>query len=561
MQNYVFFPDSQETQKSVPFGQCEMADRIPCLPCARYIELDVKLAPSRTFLDRLLALQSDNKADTRRLHAPVINRMPAEIVARIFSWCIADYWTEPWTDPIKRASFLNPLTLGAICWSWRQIAWSTPRLWTYIKCKFGPDEKPSSSHLEISREWLSRSGEMPLAISIKLGTQEHDANRDEYEFSEQMKQDFGPFIDIFNEYSHRWQCLSISCPPELLASFTGNPLGSPILEHIGVTPDDFDGNNFYDDEDNQFKLQAGPPQPTFAVILDLSLKTLVISYIHVTQVIARGLRELDCLELILLAPMLERLVLVDAWYSFKTNPNVVSESIIHDRLRDIEIRHQRDEPSQPFMRKLFKTLVVPNLKELCLKMLHGHLFCDSLIYLLDRSSCSLKTFIVNDAIYDDNSMIQLLQSRPSIENLELLPSNGCDHPPEEFLGLFARTKDGTDGTSLQLDFLPNLKRFKYSVSEPNQIPWQFLADIYGPPTIRQRRPLGELTMVYRERNLGHFMDIEKTLTHSDIGKNVLLRLLELEAANISLYLSKRIRRKDLLDLLQEELAVKCAVYE
>ncbi|KAF8958474.1 hypothetical protein BDZ97DRAFT_1442261 [Flammula alnicola] len=56
-------------------------------------------------------------------HDPFTHYLPVEIASRIFTFYVDDSW------PTKKYA---PLLLAAVCKAWREIAFSTPRIWTSI---------------------------------------------------------------------------------------------------------------------------------------------------------------------------------------------------------------------------------------------------------------------------------------------------------------------------------------------------------------------------------------------------------------------------------------------
>lgn len=86
---------------------------------------------------------------------------------------------------------MSPLTFGAVCSSWRQIAWLTPTLWTSVQPNLN---QAADFHAALIEEWLLGSMGRPLAISATRDVD--DASSD------------GASIDIIGviaRYSQQWQ--------------------------------------------------------------------------------------------------------------------------------------------------------------------------------------------------------------------------------------------------------------------------------------------------------------------------------------------------------------------
>ncbi|KAJ7279589.1 hypothetical protein C8J57DRAFT_1570431 [Mycena rebaudengoi] len=119
---------------------------------ARISELDGRVLD----LERALALARLERQELFETHlAPYtypILTLPSEITSEIFLHFIPVYPERP--DPRRIES---PTRLGQICRSWREIAFSTPRLWRAIKLDL--DQTPSTHilQLDILSTWLVRS--------------------------------------------------------------------------------------------------------------------------------------------------------------------------------------------------------------------------------------------------------------------------------------------------------------------------------------------------------------------------------------------------------------------
>jgi hypothetical protein len=110
------------------------------------------------------------------------------------------------------------LTLGAVCKKWREIAWATPELWTFLRMSDVPESDCSSFSLqvELAKEWLGRAANLPLSISLKNLGQKHS-------LKPISNPHVGTLITILNSYSRRWKCLDICVPKMYLSLFHNLP--------------------------------------------------------------------------------------------------------------------------------------------------------------------------------------------------------------------------------------------------------------------------------------------------------------------------------------------------
>ncbi|KAF5347267.1 hypothetical protein D9756_009980 [Leucocoprinus leucothites] len=135
--------------------------------------------------------------DYRKELLSPFNRLPPDILREIFYYCL----------PISRNTTMSidepPLSLGRVCKRWRHIVYSTPQLWTTLHIVAVPLSSLTSSRrdkalLDAIASWLSRSGVLPLSISMYHDVPSHSGDR-------VMHQEVQPYLDIIARQSHRWK--------------------------------------------------------------------------------------------------------------------------------------------------------------------------------------------------------------------------------------------------------------------------------------------------------------------------------------------------------------------
>ncbi|KAJ7058474.1 hypothetical protein C8F01DRAFT_291805 [Mycena amicta] len=141
-------------------------------PSAQLLEFDTKIAQLQKSIDSLIAQRSEVAsfvAEHKALLAP-IRRLPMEVLQAIFVACLP---TERHAAMVAEDA---PILLMQICNSWRQVALSTPRLYTrfHVDAVYteNPDYYPEMiAHLfqwrlSTMKLWISRSRSLPLSISL-----------------------------------------------------------------------------------------------------------------------------------------------------------------------------------------------------------------------------------------------------------------------------------------------------------------------------------------------------------------------------------------------------------
>ncbi|KAJ7128536.1 hypothetical protein C8R44DRAFT_778146 [Mycena epipterygia] len=118
--------------------------------------------------------------------------LPNEIVSEIFFQSL---------DPSDRLSSgpASPLFLGHICRDWRDIALSTPALWTAIELHLD-SPRPREHQLELLKIWLNRSRDCPLSVAIYQG------------LAAGTRASARPFIEAISPHCRRCHTLNLVIP-------------------------------------------------------------------------------------------------------------------------------------------------------------------------------------------------------------------------------------------------------------------------------------------------------------------------------------------------------------
>ncbi|KAJ7741390.1 hypothetical protein B0H16DRAFT_1565632 [Mycena metata] len=166
------------TDEEVPEIKALLVD-----PAHRLKHLNHEIAELQKALDTLaeerdsvIAYMDGHKA----LISPV-RRLPLDIIQEIFIACIPTYRN------CVMSALEAPILLGRICSSWRTIAYSTPRLWArlHIVEPFSyalehpgqiASETKAAQRFAATKEWLGRSGQCPLSISLHNGPDHRSHN-------------------------------------------------------------------------------------------------------------------------------------------------------------------------------------------------------------------------------------------------------------------------------------------------------------------------------------------------------------------------------------------------
>jgi hypothetical protein len=368
-------------------------------------------------------------------HDPLMNKFPPEIVSHIFM-----QYSLPSARVDRRYNWTSPLYLGAVCQKWRQLAWTTPELWTSLY--IGSHNRDRA---QLVLEWLERSASLPL--TIRLGTYgEDDADHE--------------VINNLNKHSARWHDMYFDLPASCLHHLSGlsqeNILRRLVLSHrASFYPD---GSRF-----SIFSMKS-KPSPTDLTLISVGLPYVDIIWNNLTVASVNDIGVDDCLELIRRAPLLETLRLEAINPSSDVFP-IPSTRIVHPHLHALELLGIKEE-----------TVVTSILDLLCLPSLEQWIHdrspspLDNMKSFVRCSSFCLKIFKINIDRVRSHQFTPFLSHLSSLEFLELRSIN---RPPTEelfsWLCAFAQSPL----------FLPHLQFLEFSCS--CYFPWEFLPQIFTQP--------------------------------------------------------------------------------
>lgn len=510
------------------YENCKISDGQPCISCEQYVEFEKQVIALKMSFFQQLEKMRDQQRQLRtvinRGHDPLVRSFPSEIMASIFK-CHVDSQNLVEKSCQQVYNSCAPLALGAVCQSWRRIAWSSPQLWTHIS--INPRGYEDWTCLEVSQECLSRSGQLPLSIEVSL--YHPDINH-------QLHNRQGIFrrvIALINQYSSRWQELRVICRAEILPLFCGDSqLGAPIIRKI-LLEYPFDTYNRVED-DVKFRIEGLKPRPTHVLLSNFGFKCLVIDWLRVTNVQFHKTKiTLDHLfELLQQAPELTNCQLPcisDSERSFRYPMDEVP--IVHHKLRSLEIgKYQGKELGLFFSFPQLTHLTIEHINDPESKVL-----LNCIVPLVERSSCQVTFLRLHNVLCDRESLVGLLRTTPSLHELEL---SICRASLDLLQFLADTSVVRPSGTNACRDpFLPNLQSIHYSDIRPvwDAAFWALIPTIPGSPSDvhnPQRRPLNKIDFVCRQARWSD----PKPQSMVCKDRNVVLRLIELSKLGVSFHL-------------------------
>ena len=298
-------------------------------------------------------------------------RLPPEIMSEIFILCtpvtrrnLDDFGFEWYI------STPSPLSLTWVCRSWRSIAQSTPALWTSLRIYIPYRNIPQC--IQVIREWISRSGQLPLSIQV------HRNPVVPFNWLDPLVDDL---FNLVRSCSHRWESLEITLEAELLPRFCDSISGPSILKTLILVPPRGYAGGFR----KPFNTGASFSSPIYVSLSSSTVWPLGICWDNVTHFAARRMDAGQALEILRLAPRLQEFTLSGLWRA--NDGDLPSSPVLHTRLETLHVYLTLHSVSHQIM----ENITLPSLKHLnCM----GHqLSAGSIINFLDRSGYSLKKFL------------------------------------------------------------------------------------------------------------------------------------------------------------------------
>ncbi|PPQ95619.1 hypothetical protein CVT26_008648 [Gymnopilus dilepis] len=445
----------------------------------------------------------------------LFDTLPVEIISIVFIFYVHHE---------KKRSH-SPLILGRICRRWRQVAWSTPDLWTALA--ISTERATLPTHIQLAEEWLSRAGTLPLSISY--------TSDDCYDtaFGWVVPEVYKQMFEVLGRYSNRWRSLSLSLPSALLEVLGTLSRPSPMLHYLSV-------DAFWEDYDH-FRIPNFPRIPTFSKsspkVVDISCFKIALDWTAVTELRIELVDIAEVLFILQTASNLRecKLEQVSDHWSTPTEYDLIVCPI----LKDLSITFaDRQSPVQ-----FCDAISLPALTRLSYRSFDDwdlDFSMDDLLTFLTQSSCPLKKLIINEADFERGSLISVAPLLSSLTELHIsfFPTSSDRSDYDELDVFYHILADPAQVRAHSLPFtssptqplLPYLEAFHWSGNRP--YPWETIPGLVQPLShnrLPYTRPLRRVQIYCAETDIAHI---------SYIPKQILQKLLEFEDVEYELTVSQ-----------------------
>lgn len=332
-----------------------------------------------------------------------ISGLPREILAEIFCLCVPEMTSESARMSIRNA----PLLLCRVCSPWREIALTTPMIWTTVGiviCRWQNWDVWAAPR--IINAWLQRSGALPLTLRLDYNPYHcrscaKDPSRVELELIDAI-------LIVFSFHSPRWQDVTLS--------FYGTPpvswpqLGNlPLLRTLHLHGRSHTAVNLMFSRSPNLTRLSGP-YPFFG---------LPNPHDHISHLcISTRISIFDASEAIRLCPRLEEFQ-ASPYSSGPDSRLPRSPTVENHSLRTLMITSRH-------FRLLFNSLTLPSLREVSLNIGDpddtSYFEFPGFLDFLTRSGCKLDTIRLKNWTLSEAMVLVLLEHR-SLDTVQVLTIN------------------------------------------------------------------------------------------------------------------------------------------
>ena len=329
------------------------------------------------------------------------DNLPNELMSTIFEFYTSDL-----------AFRTTPLTLGAITQRWRDIAWSTPRLWTTLFFSSGYRQSSLAARIQLAEEWLHRSGTLPLSIWIHVLPPSVE---------EQHRQLYYALVEALNQHCSQWHVLDLKMPRDVLSRLSMSESGcsSPRIKELTLASDTHGEISFP---------SLSRLKPARVVCHRIQLTHGSLTWSSVTHCSIAFLKADRILELLRAAPCLSQCQFESVQRRDIRRGREEVEHVTHSHLESLRINFSYHEAET----YVLNNMTLPALKHLDIRAVVCDFHVEPLISLLTRSSCRLRSLTIQEHDYLDEELVSVLQVLPSLEILHILSGFAEENHEEAF---------------------------------------------------------------------------------------------------------------------------------
>ncbi|KAF8868546.1 hypothetical protein CPB84DRAFT_1807269 [Gymnopilus junonius] len=365
---------------------CLSSDADCCNVCTRLDHLDEEIARAQAIVQDLLRQRDGFRSQLNQVHPSIVHRFPVEVASTIFEVYASN------ADGKE-----SPFTLGAVCQRWRDIAWSTPKIWATLTLSgLRARRALSETRVQLVDDWLGRSARQPLFITLHFSSLNDD------------RPQFHRLIDVINQHCDHWYSLDLQLPSVLLIRFNDAACDSSTLYKLSMWRSSFSGPD----------LTIGTLRriaPRILCMHSISLDIGAINWTHITHLTLGVLSVDETLQIFRMSPSLYE-CRFDSIYLREAGSQTESQiPIVHAILESLHIRFSFSDPRAAEC--FFNNVTLPTLKYLDVHGSGDEYHGCILVPFLMRSSNGLQNLLIDEDNYPGEDLVRIARLTPSLERL------------------------------------------------------------------------------------------------------------------------------------------------
>ena len=314
-------------------------------------------------------------------------QLPPEVFSEIFAICLGK--AGPQNPPDHCVSIATPLLFGRVCSTWRQIAWSTPKLWTSLLLELERSVDPALIH-----QWLVRSSNHLISIYATLRKLNPEPTSAILEI-----------MHLISQHSERWQDISFQLPSFCYLALEGIQDRLPNLNYISI-----------DSAAARLNLFSVAPFLRIVHVKADHLNGFILPLNQLTELSIDSHDAVESLDMLRRSPDVVTCS-IRGWFEGNIGLHQNPTRILADKLESLHLEFQLEfiDP----MSDVFDSLTLPAIRNLsCAGVEHPFPY-SSFVSLIFRSSCSLRTLSLTALYVSDVEFAECLQALPLLNKLTL----------------------------------------------------------------------------------------------------------------------------------------------
>ncbi|KAF4612009.1 hypothetical protein D9613_004329 [Agrocybe pediades] len=470
-----------------------------CTLCQEILTVEKDIEEAVIRLKSLLSRHQRLKTELNHNHSPIIRDLPVEMLSTIFYSCFSEKFRQD-DGELMYGDFFIPLKIGSVCRTWRQVARSTPELWTIIHFQrlFRTTSEVCDQY-KMMEEWIHRSRALPIYVSL-------------YEYAEEnanlgREADgcncWNKSLELLAQCCDRWKDATLDLSRASFEYIASNLKLKAPTRNLTLGTDELWPRVADASEVLNLWQESGFGANPITVNFNHSVRFMhfSIDWQCVTEVNAQGWLPLECAILLRHAPRLVSCTFTEVDdFGVESQPIVNWPIVYHNSLRQLSFKCDVSPTG------FFNQVALTSLEEFEYSPHHGSdLSVDDgqiLMAFLCRSGFRLSKLSLGRNRFTHEFVVALLNTVPSLKHVSLcfsyFPSDTDIWAMNSFLLHLSRTATSLSETNGQASkFLPRLEVLELHGCRYYDFPWRSVPDVFGRPSElgrEGRRPLKLLVL-------------------------------------------------------------------